>query len=137
MTKVNSNITWRKVTIDDYNNILLKWWSDWGWEQAPTLDMLPEGYIINKDGIDVYAGFIYYTGTTLAWVEYIISNKEATPQQRRGGLEKLIDVISIIAKHKGVNALFTSTTNQSFGNSLQKNGFVIGDTGNLQLIKKI
>jgi hypothetical protein len=135
--KANSKITWRKVTTEDYNNILLKWWKEWGWETPPTVDMLPKGYIVSKDGIDTYAGFVYYTGTTLAWMEFIISNKDATPQQRRGCLEKLIDVISTIAKENGVVSLFTSTNDISFRNSLLKNDFVIGDDNTIQLTKKI
>lgn len=135
--KANNNLTWRKATVKDYDNVLSQWWKDWDWPIVPTLGMLSDGYIVSKDGIDIYAGFIFYTGTTIGWIEFIVSNKKTTPEQKRGGFEKLIDVISVIAKDKGVSILFTSTNDKPFINSLKKTGFDKGDEGVTQLTKQL
>lgn len=135
--KANSNLEWRHITVDDYNCILLDWWKAWGWPEPPTLDMLPEGYLISNDGVPIYAGFIFYTGTTIGWLEFVVSNRTASPAQRREGLGYLIEVISNIAKYKGVKVLFTSTNYSAFKNSLMKQGFEIGDTDVFQLTKKL
>lgn len=128
---------WRYITIDDYEGLLTDWWDAWKFPR-PTLDMLPkDGIIISKDGVDLYAGFIYYTGTSVAWVEYIVANKEAPRELRSGGLDRLIDIISTIVKTKGVNKLITSTVSESFVNSLVKCGFGVGDTNLTQLLKII
>lgn len=129
-------ITWRKITREDYNCILLDWWKAWDFP-APALEYLPVGYIINNNGVDVYAGFLYYTGTQIAWMEFVVSNRNASPELKKGCLEKLIDVISTIAKNEGVKVLFTSTVDMAFCNSLKKNDFVIGDVGNIQLTKTL
>lgn len=137
ISKYIDMITWRKISVSDYNNILVKWWKDNGWTTPPTLDYLPEGYMVSNDGKDAYAGFIYYTGTKIAWFEFIVSNYHLEPTLKRGCLEKLIDVVSIIAKDKGVDVLFTSTNNMGYCNSLKKNGFVVGDKEIIQLTKKL
>eukprot|EP01050_Picozoa_sp_SAG11_P037920 SAG11_NODE_15206_length_585_cov_1.479424_2_plen_83_part_01 len=64
---------------EDYDNILKGWWKDWGWE-APSRDFLPQdgqGGIMVWDGdTPVCAGFLYNTNSKVAWVDWIISNKE-------------------------------------------------------------
>jgi hypothetical protein len=127
---------WRKITTEDYN-MLCSWWKDWGWTSPPTMDMLPQGYMITKDGIGIYAGFLYYTGTTIAWLEFVVCNKDASIEQRKGCLEKLINVVSTIAKDKGIVSIFTSTNNKAYCNSLIKNNFIIGDSNTFQLIKNL
>lgn len=130
---------WRFLTSGDWG-ILEKWWSDWGWPQPPTLDMLPsDAFLVynTETEMPVYAGFLYSTGTSIGWVEYIVSSRTATIESKRGGLEYLMNVISTIAKYKGMTCLFTSTVKQSLSNSLQKSGFEEGDTGAIQLIKTL
>lgn len=135
--KANSRIEWRKITIKDYET-LFDWWIDWGWEKPPTLEMLSNyGYIVSKDGVDMYAGFLYFTGSSMAWLEFVVCNKNATPEQRRGCLDKLIEVVTIIAKDKCAKSIFTSTNNPAFVNSLMKLDFTKGDIGVTQLIKNI
>lgn len=128
-------ITWRHITKEDYNCILVDWWKDNSFPPPP-LRVLPGGYIISKDGVDIYAGFVYYTGTPIAWLEFVVGNKKATLEQKKGGLEKLVDIVSTIAKDKGVTSLFVSTV-QSFANSLVKTGFNITDKDCVQLIKNL
>ncbi len=134
--KANSNFEWRSVTPDDYINILVKWWEEWEWE-CPPIHALPKGIIVSKDGVDLYAGFLYDTGTTIGWLEWIISNKNAPIELKKGAKERLIDIISILAKEKGMKTLFSSTTLPTLKNSLVRNGFDLTDEGNYHLIKRL
>ena len=130
---------WRTLTSEDLP-ILEKWWEDWNWPDCPTIDMLPRNAFLVYNAqteMPVYAGFLYETGTAIGWVEYVVSSKTASIEDKRGGLEYLFEVISVIAKWKGITALFTSTLNDGFIQSLKKNGFEIGDTGMTQLVKKL
>ena len=133
--KANSKFDWRFINQDDYENILKLWWKNWGFPIPPIENLPKTGIMISKDGVDVYAGFIYYTGTALAWAEYFVSNKTVAVEYKRGALERLVDIMCIISKEKGVKCLFTSTVLDSFKNSLTKAGFQIGDVGNYQLVK--
>ena len=69
----------RPLELDDYDTILVDWWKDWGWT-PPTRDFLPDngkgGMIVFDGDIPVCAGYIYLTNSGVAWVDWIISNKE-------------------------------------------------------------
>ena len=66
----------RTVSGEDYDNVLLKWWKNWGWE-APPKDFLPEtGLIVSKDNVDICAGFLYLTNSKVGLTEFVVSNKE-------------------------------------------------------------
>lgn len=130
---------WRYITSEDMG-MLQEWWSDWNWPVSPSLDMLPQQafLVTNTEGnIPVYAGFLYSTGTSIGWFEWIVSNKKSPVASRRGGIEYLVETVSTVAKTTGINILFTASVSPSFCNSLKKSGFVVGDTGSTQLIKKI
>ena len=68
----------RKLEALDYEDILLKWWNDRGWS-APSKDFLPDngtgGIMVYDDKTPVCAGFIYITNSNIAWVNWIISDK--------------------------------------------------------------
>ena len=130
-------IEWRIITEKDYYDILVKWWTDWGWDYYPLLSDCPRGYIVSKDGVDTYASFLYYSGTSIAWLGFTISNKNATVEQKRGCFSKLMEVITIIAKNNGVKTIFANAQGKDYRNTLIKNDFIIGDTGVTHLIKKI
>ena len=69
----------RPLQENDYDEILVKWWEDWGWE-PPQKDFLPDngkGGIMVLDGdIPICAGFMYVTNSRVAWVDWIVSIKQ-------------------------------------------------------------
>ena len=130
-----NKFNWEFLNNNSYETIC-NWWADWDWGVAPTAEMLPRvGIIVYNNTTPVYAGFLYETGTTIGWLEYVVSNKNASVAERRGGLGYLIETVGTIAKTKGIKTLFTSTLNKAFVQSLKKEGFSIGDEGMTQLIK--
>ena len=88
----------RKLNSTDYDSVLVGWWKDWGWE-PPAKDFLPDegegGLIVLDNDIPVCAGFIYITNSKVAWVDWIISNKNYEDKK---------------AKHNAVNLLVESLT---------------------------
>jgi len=55
----------RKLTESDWD-LLVKWWGMYPeWKQHPTKDMLPDngtgGFIVEKHGTPIVAGFLYTT----------------------------------------------------------------------------
>lgn len=129
---------WRPLETADYP-MLQQWWNDWQWPESPTLDMLPFGILVyvKETGTPVYAGFLYETGTSIGWLEFVVSNKQSTVDDRRGGLTYLVDTLSTIGKYRGMKTIFTSTLSDGFVQSLKKAGFQTGDTGMTQLIKQL
>jgi hypothetical protein len=126
----------RLVEKEDYENILCKWWNDWRWT-PPTFDMLPKtAIIISNEGIDICAGFLYQTDSSMAWLEYIVSNFEyKKKEKRKEAIEFLINILSELAKDNGYKYIYTSLKSKSLIERYANCGFITGDSNCQEMIK--
>jgi hypothetical protein len=97
--------------LDDHDyDVLASWWKDWRWTPPPK-DMLPQdgrgGLMITKDGEDICAGFIYFTNSSTAWVEFIISNFQYKQKDRKDAIILLINALSEVAKERMDASMYT------------------------------
>lgn len=96
---------------NDHYAMLALWWDSWAdWVAIPPM-MLPEnGLIIYSDcNVPLCAGFVYKTDSCIAWVEHIISSKDAPKELRGGSVEFLINELSLLAKGLGFLICLTSS----------------------------
>ncbi len=131
----------RPLRDTDYNEILIKWWKDWGWK-APQRDFLPHdgtgGMIVYDDEIPVCAGFVYVTNSAVSWVEFIISNKEYTKKpDRRMAIGYLIETLTNVAKKSGSKYCYALLENKSLINIYEQIGYVQGSKNATEMIKTI
>jgi hypothetical protein len=128
----------RFLTDTDYDDTLVKWWQDWRWT-APPKDMLPEdgkcGMMVSKDGENICAGFLYFTNSKTAWLEYIVSNFEYKNKDRHEAIELLINMLSELAKDKGIKYIYTSLKSKSLIKKYENCGFITGDNNCQEMIK--
>lgn len=129
----------RKLNELDYDDILLGWWKDWGWE-APVKDFLPddgEGGIIILDGeVPVCAGFIYTTNSKVAWVDWIISNKDYNEKStRKEAIRMLISSLTNVCKGVGFKYSYALIKNESLIKVYEEIGYVQGDNYTTEMIK--
>lgn len=122
----------------DYD-VLASWWKDWRWTPPPK-DMLPQngrgGLMITKDGEDICAGFIYFTNSSTAWVEFIISNFQYKNKEgRKEAILLLIQALSEVAKDNNCKYIYTSLKNEQLINHYAACGFEKGSTGCTEMIK--
>lgn len=126
---------WRYVSREDYNGVLTRWWGEWEFP-APPVECLPErGIVVSDKQGDLYAGFLYLTDGGIGWIEWVVSDRKATPARKRGALEYLTGLLSGMAREEGMLLVFTSTNRPGFVNGLKKCGFVPGDSNMHQLVK--
>lgn len=122
----------------DYENTLVKWWTDWKWA-APSKDFLPEdgigGLMVSKGDNDICAGFIYFTNSKAAWCEFVISNKEYKEKDRGDAIKVLLESLSAISKERGVKYVYSSLKSNSLIEKYKECGYIQGDTGCTELIK--
>lgn len=119
----------------DYD-ILVKWWKQWRWS-APPRDFLPQdgtgGLMIEKDGINIVAGFIYMTNSKVSWSEYIISNFEYKEKDREEAIKILIQELSRVAKEMGAKYIFTSVKNPKLIKHYEEMGYVCGSKNTTEM----
>jgi hypothetical protein len=116
----------RNIKEEDYN-MLLSWWK-WHRFPAPKKQMLPDnglgGIIIQDEGIDICAGFLYLTNSKLCWLEYIVSNPEyKNKENRKIAISLTIKRLCEIAKEIGYEAVFTSVKNPHLISQFESFGF--------------
>lgn len=128
----------KKLTEEDYDT-LVKWWHDWGWA-APGKDFLPNdgtgGYMILDGEVPICAGFIYMTNSKVAWVDWIISNKEYKKKPTRGeAIKLLVAALTQICSDAGKKYCYALIKNQSLIDTYKDLGYVKGDEYVGEMIK--
>ena len=129
----------RSLRETDYEDVLVGWWKDWGWD-PPAKDFLPEngkgGIIVLEQNTPVCAGFIYMTNSRAAWTSWIISNKKYRKKPlRKQAISFLIDTLTSICKEQGCKYVFANNNHPHIINTLKLSGFKVGDINSTQLIK--
>lgn len=129
----------RELNETDYDEILLGWWNQWGWE-PPQKDFLPNdgkgGIIVFDEDVPVCAGFMYLTNSKVAWVDWIISNKEYTKKpQRKDAIKLLVSALTDICKGAGSKYSYALIKNESLIGMYEELGYIKGDSYTIEMIK--
>ena len=129
----------RELNENDYEDILVGWWKQWGWV-PPKRDFLPNdgkgGIIVYDEDVPVCAGFMYITNSKAAWVDWIISNKEYTKKpQRKDAIKLLVSTLTNICEKSGNKYIYALIKSESLINIYQDIGYVKGSTYTTEMIK--
>lgn len=129
----------RALNETDYQDILVNWWRQWGWE-PPQIDFLPnngKGGIIVYDGdTPVCAGFMYLTNSKVSWVDWIISSREYNKKpQRKEAINLLVLSLTEICKKAGSKYVYALIKNKHLINTYEELGYIKGDTYTSEMIK--
>ena len=135
------NFTIRNLIESDYDEILVDWWKDWGWEPAPK-EFLPEegkGGVILYDGdTPVCAGFMYITNSKVAWVDWIISNKDYRKKPDRSiAIKMLIERLTEMCKVSGAKFVYALIKHSGLMETYQRLGYIKGDSYSHEMIKEL
>lgn len=129
----------RPLNENDYQETLVNWWVQWNWS-APAKDFLPDdgkgGVIVYDGDTPICAGFIYVTNSRVAWVDWIISNKEyRIKDKRREAIRLLISSLSNICKNTGSKYGYALIKNKSLIKTYEDLGWSKGDGYTSEMIK--
>jgi hypothetical protein len=123
----------------DYEDILLGWWEAWGWE-PPKKDFLPDngkgGLCVFEDTTPICAGFLYTTNSNVAWVDWIISNKEYRKKpHRQQAIGLLIETLTNIAKKTGHKYSYALIKHRGLIDTYKNLGYIEADKYTTEMIK--
>jgi len=131
----------RVLKENDYEDILVGWWKDWKWI-PPVKDFLPlnglGGIMVEWNDIPVCAGFIIQTNSKVAWIEWIVSNKNFKEKlHRKDALNLLVQTLTDVAKKTGSTYAYTILKSPYLINTYKNNGY-LGEEQNInEMIKKL
>ena len=124
-----------------YDEVLVGWWKDWKWV-PPLKDFLPDngkgGLIIYDEKTPVCAGFIYMTNSKVAWIDWIISNKDYKKKpNRQQAISLLIHTLTQIAKNADNAFAYALLKHKGLIGVYEQEGYVAGDQYTKEMIKKL
>ena len=126
----------RRLEESDYDT-LVTWWKDWKWE-APPRDFLPEngtgGFMVSNNDSDICAGFIYLTNSKIAWIEFIISDKQYKEEDRNEAIQFLINSLSGVAEETGAKYGYAILKNKSLMKYYEEANFTVTGDNNTEMI---
>ena len=131
----------RKLEENDYENILVNWWNDYAWT-PPFKNFLPDngtgGFIVYSKDIPICAGFIYKTNSKVAWVDWIISDKNYKDKKIKAeALKYLITTMSNICKELGYIYAYALIKHKGLTKLYEKLGYIKADQYTQELIKQL
>jgi RimJ/RimL family protein N-acetyltransferase len=129
----------RELNDSDYEDILVGWWKDWGW-QPPQKDFLPDdgkgGIIVYDDDVPICAGYMYLTNSRVGWVDWIISNRNYTNKElRKDAISLLVSRLTDICGLIGCKYIYALIKNESLINTYESLGYIKGDSYTSEMIK--
>lgn len=129
----------RKLKESDWDT-LCSWWDEWPEWQSPPRDFLPNngtgGLMVEKD-VPIVAGFIYYTNSKGALLEWIVSNPKYKENDRKEAIELLINAAEEVCKSNGIKYMFSIGRNKSLTSIHKELGWVVDTKSSHELVKKI
>ena len=134
-----NNLRVKELQPSDYDDFLVGWWGAWGWT-APPKDFLPQdgtgGICVFEDTTPICAGFLYTTNSGVAWVDFIVSNKEYRKKPlRKQALDLLIETLTNIAKNTGHKYSYALVKHKGLIDTYKNIGYTEADKYITELIK--
>ena len=121
-------------------NTLQEWWDRWKWPKM-NRDLLPlnglGGLIVCKGDIPIVAGYLYLTNSKVAWMEWIISNKDYREDDRKEAMEILILELENIALSVDKNIILSVGRNAGLIDVHKKLGYTVDDKASYEISKKL
>ena len=130
----------RLLNENDYDDILTQWWKDWG-GVIPSRDALPNngtgGFMVSKGDIDICAGYAYFTNSSIAFCEFIVSNINYREKDRNKAIEFLIETTCLACKESGYRFMWASVQNKNLVNKYKNAGYVETEKNCIELVKHL
>lgn len=103
--------------------ILNDWAKDRGLPEMP-IEMLPQtGFIVWMDKLPIVAGFVYFTDSSVAFVENIISNLHSNKEERAIALSRLIMSFKKCIHDMGYSIIYIRSAIPSLLTRFKEEGF--------------
>lgn len=125
---------------EDYEE-LSDWWK-WFRRPMPSIELLDNlrfGLMVSKDGMNICAGFVYFTNASqFGLIEYIVSSYHVKDRGlRNDALCFLIESLKELAKSKGVKVVLSSLKDPNLIKKYKMCGFIEGDVNATNMVCSI
>ena len=103
----------RPVRVEDYT-ILTKWWESYEGIELPDSSVLPNGglggFVVEKEGKMVAVAYIYFTNSTIGYIDFLIADPNYRGRDRYEIVAQLITACSDALIAQGCTIVWAMTT---------------------------
>lgn len=129
----------RKLQESDYET-LEQWWKAWKWPPIQK-DFLPDngtsGFVVEKEGIMIVAGFVYITNSKAVLLEWIISNPNYREDDRDMAITCFIKTVEKIIKEWGYKYIFSIGRTKALIEKHKQLGYNVDDKPSYEIVKTL
>ena len=129
----------RTLTESDWET-LSDWWKAWKWP-VMAKDMLPDngtgGIMVENEGENIVAGFLYWSNSKLVWLDWIISNPKVSRDIRQEAIKKLILTAEHMTKKAGSKYMMSISRSNSLLKTHKQMGWNVDKTPSYEMVKVI
>lgn len=134
--KEETTYSLRRFESEDHA-LICSWWRAHHWPEI-SLTMLPrDGFFVEANGKPTVCGFIYFTGSDISLMEWIVSDPESNPFHRSEALDLLIEELTKFAKAGGARVAITFLTHKRLIEKVKSHDFKVTDTNVTHLLKEL
>lgn len=115
---------------------MIKEWFEKRWPKAPTILMLPKIGFIVEDEIPLACGFLYLSGTSMSFLEFVSTNPETKSTRGLVAIDFMIEEIKKMLPQFGVTTMLQFLEDKFAKYYERKHDFVIAEKANLVIWNK-
>jgi len=95
-----------------YYPIICNWWKEWNWPPVNPRCLPDDGIIIDEEGENICAGWLWLTNSSMCVVDLIVTaKKKFAGNLRKEALDYLIINLEQLATFRGFKEVFTCARN--------------------------
>jgi hypothetical protein len=111
--------------VQDHYTEVERWWEFWRWKGRVCAEALSDiGYVVEKNGILLCAGWLYTTNSLVACLNFITANPYAQKEDVSEGLDFLIECLSQRGLKEGKRIIMSTVNNKNLAKRLGRLGFL-------------
>ena len=107
--------------------LVMQWFVQWGFHPLPESSLPRLRLMVEYDGAPLCACCVYETDSDLAWIEWVVSDKNKSGIIRRIGVRALVAEAKKAAAERGFRVGVGLTPNTALQRVYEEEGFVVGD----------
>ena len=120
----------------DYATLCM-WWSKYGSRSPRPQHYSKTGFMVEVEGQQICAGFLYRTDATICLFEFMVCNPDASKDKRKIALEYLIETIKEKAKELGYDLIYISIASKPFIKKLENAGFITLERNQVHMLCEV
>lgn len=114
----------------------VEWWRAHEWPPVPKDALSQFGMLAFEGELKIAAGWLYLTTSSMAWMEWLVTNPDAPLKSRVIGIEYIVGRLINEAKELKASSIFVSLKSKGLIKLHKKYGFEVGDSGMTNMVYK-